>query len=1221
VASQDGVKEATRLIVQINLLSAQEKYDEALPLAERVLSLVENAFGLEHRAVAAALSNLAGLHTKKGDYGQAEPLYLRALAINEKALGPEHSGFATSLHNLAELYRRKGDAGRAEPLFLRALPIQEKALGPEHLTVAITLDSLAALYRVRGDAGRAEPLFLRVLSIREMAFGPEHPSIITSLNSLAELYRGKGDYGRAEPLYRRALSIGEKARGPDHPDVAMSLNNLAVMYQEKGDPGRAEPLLLRALAIHEKARGPEHPDVATSLNNLAELYHRKGDYGRARPLYLRSLSIREKARGSEHPDVATTLHNLGGLYRDMGDAGRAEPLLLRALAIWEKALGPDHPHVAVTLDSLGGLHRRKGDYGRAEPLLLRALAIKEKALGREHPSVATTLNDLAELYRDKGDHGRAAPLYQRALSIGEKALGPNHPFVATFLSNLAGMYEAKGDAGQAERLYQRALAITETVLGPAHPDVATLLSNLAGVYVAKGDAEQAERLYKQALSIREKALGPDHSDIASTLNNLAAVSRSRGEALRAELLYQRALTLWEKALGPDHPTVAAVLSNLAFLYAADSRVAQAVNAAQRGADIRDRNAAAVLATGSEEQKRLYMATLEGETFMALSLHLQIAPADPAAARLALTHLLRRKGRVLDSMTDSLAALRRTLAPGGQGLLDQLASVYTQLATQVSRGPGTTPPGQYRKNLAALEQEREKLEADLGRRSGAFRAQQRLLRLPDVQAALPEGAALVEIALYTPFSLRSNRFAGDRGAPRYVAYVVRREGEPVFADLGEAAAVDAAAANLRRALGDHDLRHDPKPAARALDALLMQPVRKLLGDSRWVFVSPDGPLSLISLGALVDEQGHFLVERYLFSTLTSGRDLLRFQAERAAPRQAPLVLANPAFEDPSAVAAPDATHRGVRSIDMNLKATPLTNTVEEARAIARLFPDARVLLGTQATEGAVKGARAPRFLHLATHGFFLPEMPLPKALLAGPGGQPTPAERAAIAQRENPLLRSGIALAGFNRRQSGADDGVLTALEAAEMDLVGTQLVVLSACESGLGQAVTGEGVVGLRRTLSMAGAETQVMSLWEVDTGRTRELMIAYYEGLKAGVGRSEAMRDVQLAMLADAKTAHPNLWASFVVSGDWRTLSGQARLPKVTPGSRGCSCEQAGGEGSARGAWLSLALVGAAAARRRRFAAPCSRRSSSTGSSPPPPSRASNRASAGPGERGPSSS
>jgi CHAT domain-containing protein len=221
----------------------------------------------------------------------------------------------------------------------------------------------------------------------------------------------------------------------------------------------------------------------------------------------------------------------------------------------------------------------------------------------------------------------------------------------------------------------------------------------------------------------------------------------------------------------------------------------------------------------------------------------------------------------------------------------------------------------------------------------------------------------------------------------------------------------------------------------------------------------------------------------------------------------------------------------------------------------------VLLSTQATEQAVKTAHAPLLLHLATHGFFLPEQPVPEGLLLAPGREPTPAERAALLQRENPLLRSGIALAGFNQRKSGSDDGVLTALEAAGLDLYGTRLVVLSTCESGLGKASSGEGVYGLRRALTMAGSETQVMSLWQVDTGRTRELMQAYYQRLKDGVGRSEAMRKVQLAMLAGPKTAHPNLWTSFIVSGEWRRMEATL-LPdvgKVAPGVRGCACALAG--------------------------------------------------------------
>jgi CHAT domain-containing protein len=447
---------------------------------------------------------------------------------------------------------------------------------------------------------------------------------------------------------------------------------------------------------------------------------------------------------------------------------------------------------------------------------------------------------------------------------------------------------------------------------------------------------------------------------------------------------------------------------------------------------------------------------------------------------------------------------------------------------------------------------------------------------------------VEIARYTPLELHANRRDRSRErTPRYVAYVLGPTGDPTFADLGEAAPLEAAVDAFRRALGDPDHTHDPKPAARALDRLLMAPIRALLGDNRWIFLSPDGALNLVPFGALVDERGHYLVERYLFSYLTSGRDLLRFGDDHPPSREPPLILADPAFDDAGAPRGPEATHRALRSIDMVTHALlPLEGTAEEARTIARLFPDSRVLLGAQATEGAVKAAHAPRMLHLATHGFFLPEQPVPEALVEGRGAGPTPVERAALLQRESPLLRSGIALAGFNKRTEGSEAGVLTALEVAGLDLYGTRLVVLSTCESGLGEASAGEGVYGMRRALTMAGAETQVMSLWQVDTGRTRELMGAYYRQLKDGAGRSDAMRDVQLAMLADSKTASPNLWASFIVSGEWRPLEGGSRLPdlgRVAPGARGCACGQAGGEPRDLGGWAVVALGLAVVGRRGR--------------------------------------
>ncbi|WP_437563087.1 CHAT domain-containing tetratricopeptide repeat protein [Sorangium sp. So ce542] len=928
-------------------------------------------------------------------------------------------------------------------------------------------------------------------------------------------------------------------------------------------------------------------DEANRLTAEADARKAQGRYEGAIPLLKRALALYENVLGTNHPTVAKALSNLGVLHREQGDYAQAEQLHRRALAMRAEALGPDHPVVASSLNDLSVLYRTRGNYARAESLAERALAIRENALGPDHPDVAQSLATLAVLCGDKGDYARSESLHLRALAIREEALGKGHPDVALSLNDLAALYRAKRDYAQAELLSERALAIQEKALPPDHPAVALALNNVAVLYGKRGDYARAEPMHQRALAIQRKVLAPDHPDVARTFHFLASLYLDKGDYARAEGLSERALAIRQKALGPSHPDVAQSLSHLAALHIAQSRIDEAVKTAGLATDIQDRNAAAVLATGSEDQKRSYMSTLVDQTHLDIALHIQHAPATLDAARLALTVLFRRKGRVLDAMTGNFASLRLSRDPGDRDLIARLTSVYSQLAAEVSRGPQNAPPAQYRERLAALEQQREALEAEVGKRSASFRAEQKPVILPDVQAAIPEGAALVEIAQYRPYHLRPDTRSGHWGAPRYVAYVLGPGGDPAFTDLGEAAPLEAAVDALRRALADHDLTHDPRPAARDLDRLLMEPVRELLGDTRWVFLSLDGPLHLVPFGALVDEEGQYLVERYLFSYLTTGRDLLRFEDREAASREPPLILANPAFDESSAPPAPEATHRGVRSIDMvTQRLLPLQGTTAEARTIAEFFPESRVLLGAHATEEAVKAVQGPLLLHLATHGFFLPEQPVPAALLTTPGHNPTLAELAALRQRENPLLRSGIALAGFNRRRSGSDDGVLTALETAGIDLHGTRLVVLSTCESGLGEASSGEGVYGLRRALTMAGSETQVMSLWQVDSGRTRELMQAYYQRLAGGAGRSQAMRDVQLAMRAEPSTAHPNLWASFIVSGDWRRMETQVRSPeagKVAKGARGCACEQTGGEPHAHGAWVAALLGLLVAARRRR--------------------------------------
>ena len=996
---------------------------------------------------------------------------------------------------------------------------------PTQFAIEKLLDQSEQL-RQSGKYDQALPLAQQAVEESEKNLGSAHPLLATSLNLLAEIYRSKGDYAQAEPLYQRSLKIKEKVFGADHLEVATSLHNLGTLYKQKGDLAQAEPLYIKAMVMRENTLGPDHLDVAKSLNNLGTLYKDKGDYGRAEPLLVRSVTIYEKALGPNHPDVATSLNNLATIYLDKGDYVRAEALSARALTIFETAFGANHPIVAQNLHNLAELYRAKGDYAQAEPLLVRSLAIFEKALGPEHPYVAYSLNNLALICYFKGDYARAEPLYRRALVIFEKTLGADHPNVAHTLNCLALLYNEKGDYAHAAPLYERSLAISEKALGADHPEVAYSLNNVGMVYTSRGDYPRAEPLFVRALAIYEKVLGADHRSVAYTLNNLAVLNKKKGDFAQAESFFVKSAMIREKALGSDHPDVAQSFTSLAGVFLIKNDINQAVLYQSRANEVSERDLARNLVSGSERQKLLYLKQTAKNTDITLSLNVQSAPQNPDALKAALTVVLRRKGRALDALTSEIETLRRQKDPQTQKLLDDYAGMVGQISALTLRGPDKKQPADHLAFLRSLEEQKEKLENEIGQRSKEFQAQTVSITVDEIQKLIPPDAVLVEYAVYQPYDPKTEQF----GNPRYVVYTLNHQGIIKFADLGETEPIDQLVTRFRQLVSrpKAKIRREIKPVAQALDRLIIKPVLAVTGPATHLLISPDGDLSLIPFAALIDDNGKFLLEKFRLTYLTSGRDLLRLAVKIESGRP-PLIMADPDYSD------------GLGPILVGKQYAPLSRlfgTKVEALSLKNLFPEADLKMQDDATKQALKTVHRPEILHIGTHGRFL-DNKLQTVPQKDKSKVPLDAEKLKV---ENPLLRSWLFFAGANRGRNTESDGILTALEAAQLDLWGTKLVVLSACETAVGETKTGDGVYGLRRALVLAGSESQLMSLWSVSDRGTRDLMIEYYTRLKAGEGRSDALRNVQLKMLTDPKRNHPYYWASFIQSGEWANLAGQRR-------------------------------------------------------------------------------
>jgi CHAT domain-containing protein len=593
--------------------------------------------------------------------------------------------------------------------------------------------------------------------------------------------------------------------------------------------------------------------------------------------------------------------------------------------------------------------------------------------------------------------------------------------------------------------------------------------------------------------------------------------------------------------GWNEPDSATMFCNLGSVLVARGRAAEAVAEFLRCQEIRESNMAMMLSSGSEIQQQQYLAESLEEVYDTVSLHTLAIPQNADALRLALTTVLRRKGRALDAEAGDAVALRRRLSAADRALFDELIQVrgrkasqaLTRLATRAPKpAPGRAALMESDDGLmlmrtfeswedaeaSTLDANEDRLKRLLSAHAEAFRIREEPVTVEAVQATLPEGSALIEYFGYGAMDFARSQYTGMR----YVAYVLPKSGALFHIDLGDKEALDALAVHLHSSLrnpGSELYRED----GRALYQKLLSPVLARLPGVEQLFISPDGQLNLIPFGALPDEGGGYLVKSKKITYLSSGRELLRL-TNLVRPQSAPIIFSAPSY--------------GAKVADQEERSTPIcpgfefnSLDVQQGQNVRELLglPSARLIEGPQATETALKRIQGPGILHLVTHGYFCPDAPA-KTPVRGEGPK---------ADRGDALVRSGLILANANQRKKGqADDGVLTALEVSALDLWGTQLVVLSACETGVGDVHDGEGVFGLRRALAVAGAASQVLTLWKVDEAATRDLMIEFYQRLRAGESRAEALRQAQLKM-ADR---HPYYWAAFIQSGDSRALPAEAR-------------------------------------------------------------------------------
>jgi tetratricopeptide (TPR) repeat protein len=1083
------------------------KATQAEPLFQQTIKYYRTDTTLsKHSNYSTALIQLAVLYYSSKKFQDAESLFISALEVQRRTRGEKQADYIILLNNLATIETLLKKFNTADSIYQKLLTLKREVYGERHPEYVASLNTLATMYKNSGRINDAEKIYIQLSSILKDSLGENHPDYGTSLNNLAHLYQNSGRYSEAEPFYIKIIQIKKQNPGEKTADYAASLNNLAILYKIMSKYAEAEPLLLQSASIYKEIGGEKNIPYATSLSSLAGLYRNMGHYSKSENLYKEAEIIFRELVGENHSDYASLLNNMALLHDEMGHYELAESLYKRVLEITKSTLGVKNTEYATSLNNIALLYKSMGRYEQAEPLYKQALQIRKEILGEKNIYYGESLNNLASLYQSMGRDKEAETLYQQALQIFKNTFGEKHPEYASSLNNLAGLYEHSGQFAKSEALYNQSLQIIKETLGEHHPSYATAVNNLALLYEKTGKFFESEKLYKLDLEIVKATLGVTHPSYASSLSNLAGLYENMGRYKEAEGFYLQAIQIRKNTLGEKHPDYAVVINNLARVYTATSRLDEAEKLWKEAIANYLYQINTYFPSMSEKEKEQFYNTISHKFEQFNSFALLRAKKDPSILSMMYNNQLATKALLLNA---SNKLRERILNSGDANLItaykkwqsekELLAQVYS--LTKEERA-------NKKINIDSLESKTNELEKELSLKSELFKStnERQDYKWEDIQKKLKSGEAAVEIIRFFKYKADSAGIYTD--SVYYAALIVKQntKGNPELVLMKNGRDLEERYIKF--------YRNSIKFKVQDEHAYLQywKKIKDALEVATKVYLSPDGVYNQINLYSIRNQETkNYILDEIAIEIVTNTKDLLQ-PASAKSPQNKIVLLGNPAFyfseTTGTTVALP-----------------PLPATTTEVQKINTMMLESnwagQVFTGQVASEEKIKEVKDARVLHIATHGFFEADVHNTE-------------EKGSDKKSENPLFRSGLMLAGAgltSRDNNSGEDGILTAYEAMNLNLDNTDLVVLSACETGLGEIKNGEGVYGLQRAFRVAGAKSIIISLWKVNDETTQKLMIYFYEEwLKSGDKR-------KAFTLAQAKIrkefSEPYYWGAFVMIGE----------------------------------------------------------------------------------------
>ena len=883
----------------------------------------------------------------------------------------------------------------------------------------------------------------------------------------------------------------------------------------------------RMLRFLERARN----DLGTAecLSMLGRVNLDLFQLDRAQEHLERALAIREQKLPADHVDIAESHQNLANLFFAGGNLEKARSSYLKAIEIGSLSLAKNSPDLAVAIRSLGQISQMQGHHSEAEMLYREALRMLESSVGRSDWRTGEARVVLAKHLAFEGDLKIARAEIESGFQVLLATFGPAH--LSTLGAQLAQstVMRRQGDLPGAGELLVQMEAVIQRTLPLDHPFQAEFLDEVGSVMRELGKGAEATGFFRQSLETKTKTYGRNHPNTLITLRNLAVLLYVDGEAEEARRLFEEIGIRAASVFSPESPEMANFLADQSIVLMESGEVEKGLDSlddALKAQDLVIRS----LFTGTSTRE-LQLLLDRHYLDLAISAHLQNSPGSARSGRLAFETVLRRKGLDLDVALSSHRKLH-----GRDPGLRQLSADIKKLQDEQIRLWMGFPEGI---SEVAKLQRLDALSRQIDAKERAARVEVDLplenldITIEAVQSKLGSGQALLEIVSYAV--IESDYLLDPLRVPQtgYAVGILKAEGEPEWVDLGPSEKIDDSALAFRQALLPQGGSYHQ--TGRELYDLTLGKLEPHLQGIERLEVSPVGAFELIPLAALIDRQGQYLVDRFSINLLASGRDLLRASQGCSKWRGALLVGGLDYGSGHSSGQDENGFHF-----------SELSASASEIAVIRKMLGTGCLLTGSNATEDRIDGVDGPTILHLATHGFFQSERSLESTL------RDSSSAHRKLNRSVDPFVGSGLALSQANayREATRADDGILTALEIRNLNLSGTEIAVLSACETGLGVSAYNQGIYGMRRALSTAGARSQLLSLWPVSDVMTKNFMVSFYAQLKAGVDRTEALRRVQLAfaegrplpvtgvetrggtLLKGSTVGHPYFWAGFVMSG-----------------------------------------------------------------------------------------